>query len=180
MVQRHTKQVRIIWTSCWPVAKAANYATHNKHKRHYAYNVTLWRAFAKPLLPWKSIKYYILPRACVCVRVRVRASACSWVYTCVCVGETAPACAFARVALLIQYATLFRHLSAASSAPPYFLTLSHKRHDFRQNVTEHKMCVFLFPTISFETFFIVRRIQRDVAIKMKKSSRKVLVILVGF
>ena len=34
----------------------------------------------------------------------------------------------------------------ASLAPPYFSILSHKRHDFRKKVTEHEMCVLIFPT----------------------------------
>ena len=34
-------------------------------------------------------------------------------------------------------------LSASSLVPPYFSTLSHKRHDFRENVIEHKMRVYL-------------------------------------
>ena len=35
---------------------------------------------------------------------------------------------------------------AAFLAPPHFLTLPHKRHDFRKKITEHKMCVLIFCT----------------------------------
>jgi hypothetical protein len=35
---------------------------------------------------------------------------------------------------------------AASLAPLHFLTLSHKRHGFRKQVTKHKMCVLTFST----------------------------------
>jgi hypothetical protein len=34
----------------------------------------------------------------------------------------------------------------APLAPPYFSTLSHKEHDFRQNVIEHKICVLTSST----------------------------------
>jgi hypothetical protein len=43
-----------------------------------------------------------------------------------------------------------------------FSTLSHKRHDFQQNIFGHKMCVWIPSTILFETFFILRRIGRDI------------------
>ena len=45
--------------------------------------------------------------------------------------------------------------SEASLAPPYFSTLSHKRCDFRKNITEYKMCVLIFST----TF--IRKISRS-------------------
>jgi hypothetical protein len=45
--------------------------------------------------------------------------------------------------------------SAAFLAPPYFWTLSHKRHDFGEKVTEHKMCVLIFSVGLFEIFFIL-------------------------
>jgi hypothetical protein len=61
------------------------------------------------------------------------------------------ACAFtcARVALLIQHATHILPIImsfVASLAPPYFLTLSHKRYDFQKNVIERKMCVLILCT----------------------------------
>ena len=39
-----------------------------------------------------------------------------------------------------------RASSVACMTPQYFPTLSHKRHDFRKTITEHKMCVLLFST----------------------------------
>ena len=70
--------------------------------------------------------------------------------------------------------------SAASLVPLYFSTLSHKRHDFLKDGIERKMCFdFLYNFLS-ETFFILRKIRRDIATNVKKSSCKVPVILVGF
>jgi hypothetical protein len=55
----------------------------------------------------------------------------------------------ARVALLIHHATRMRRIVlsyVASLAPPNFSTLSHKLHDFREKVIEHKMRVLIFTT----------------------------------
>jgi hypothetical protein len=70
---------------------------------------------------------------------------------CWCQGEWDCACACARVALLIQHAKCMRDIMSsfvASLAPPYSSTLSRKRHDFWNNVTDHKMCVLSF-TMTF-------------------------------
>ena len=53
------------------------------------------------------------------------------------------------VALGIQHATRMRRIILPSVARPplqYVSSLSHKRHDFRRNVTEHRMFVLIFST----------------------------------
>ena len=67
------------------------------------------------------------------------------------------------VALVIQQAKRMRHVIlsfVACMATQYFYTLSHKRHDFWKKVFQNRMCVFTF-LYRFQTFLILRRIQRD-------------------
>jgi hypothetical protein len=49
-----------------------------------------------------------------------------------------------------------------SLPPPYSLTLSQKRHDFREMVIEPEMCVLIFSTIFVWNITILRRIQRNI------------------
>ena len=60
------------------------------------------------------------------------------------------------------------------------MTLPYKRHDFRKKSFKLKCVFFIFSTILSKIFFFLRRIQRDIVINMKTSSRKLPVILVGF
>ena len=72
---------------------------------------------------------------CVCVCVRARARVCVCVCVCVC------------VALVIQHVKRMRRVMlspVASTALQNFATLSHKKHDFREKLTVHKKCVFIF------------------------------------
>ena len=80
----------------------------------------------------------------------VSACACAlWVG----LGVGRPACGHARVARLIQYETRCNILSSATSLTPFtFSILSHKGNDFRKKVLEHKTCVLIFSTNSFESF----------------------------
>jgi hypothetical protein len=87
------------------------------------------------------------------------------------------------VALVIQHAKRMRRVilpSVACLALLYFSTESHKRHDFRKNVIEHKMCVLIFCTNLADIFLILIIIQRDTVINVEVSSCKVSVILVRF
>jgi hypothetical protein len=90
-------------------------------------------------------------------------------------------CMRVRVPLLIQCPTRMRHIVTsfmARQAPPYFSTLSQKRHDFPKKVTEHKMCVLIYST-NF-VFLILKRIQWDIVIIVKSLHVKYTLLLTDF
>ena len=70
--------------------------------------------------------------------------------------------------------------SVACLALTCFSMLSHKLHDSRKNVMEHKMCVLIFSIILSTTFLILRRIQRDIIVNVLTSLCEVPVIIVRF
>jgi hypothetical protein len=87
------------------------------------------------------------------------------------------------VALVTQHARRMCHIISSYvgySAPPYFSTLSHKRHDFRKNFTENRHCVLIFSSSLSEIFFVLRMIERNIIININRTSCKVPIILVRF
>jgi hypothetical protein len=60
------------------------------------------------------------------------------------------------------------------SAVQYFSTFSHKRHNFRKEVTEHKICLTssTYQLLS-ETFLMLRRIERGIINKTKYAYRNI-------
>jgi hypothetical protein len=92
-------------------------------------------------------------------------------YECVC-SLSYPACK--------AYASYYIGICGGYLAVRYFSSLSHKQHDFRKNVTEHKMCLLFFSVISVRIFLIQRGIERDIVISVHTSSCKVPIILARF
>jgi hypothetical protein len=88
------------------------------------------------------------------------------------------------VASVIQLAMRMRRVTyiviCGLSGPTMFFHISHKWHDFRKKVIEHKMCVLIFSTTLSEIFLILRILKRDIIIKVYWSSCKVPVIFVIF
>ena len=64
--------------------------------------------------------------------------------------------------------------------PPYFSTLSHKRHDFRKKKTENKMCVLSFCTLFVGNFSHYKKNSATFYHKLHMSSCKVSIFLVKF
>jgi hypothetical protein len=64
----------------------------------------------------------------------------------------------------------------APQAQWHFSTLSHKHHDFRRNMSRNIKLCFDFLDNLGETFFILRRIRRNIITNVHRSSRKVPVI----
>jgi len=80
---------------------------------------------------------------------------------------------YVSVASVIQHAMCMRRIilsPVVCLAVPYFTPLPHKRHDFRANVIEHKMCVLIVSANLSEIFLIRRRILRDAIINVYRSS----------
>ena len=96
----------------------------------------------KPLLLWKSNKYCIL--VCVCMHHCCRGRT---------TGITCTECV--SVAFVNQHSKSMRCiilLSVASPAVPYLWTLSHKQHNFRKKIIEHKMCFDFLCSIYLKHF----------------------------
>jgi len=72
---------------------------------------------------------------------------------------------------------LIKFSSIACIALRDFPTLSHKRHNFRENVTKHKMGLLIVSTGLFEKLLTLRRIQRVNIVSVYRCSRKVPIVL---
>ena len=125
----------------------------------------------------------LLPSISVCVRARTSACVRPSVCRCGCGCRSrsrAGACTFACVALLIQHATR-RH----SHLRPLWLHHNFRHYLINGTIFGKKLlnikCAFWFYLQRlFETFLILRTIQRDIVINVNTSSCKVPIILVGF
>ena len=76
--------------------------------------------------------------------------------------------------------SMLRVVTCGFSGSTYFSTLSHKLHDFRNQVTEHNVCVLIFCTTIVQNFPILRRTEQDMIKNAQRSSCKVLVSLSNF
>jgi hypothetical protein len=138
----------------------------SEQDRQCTYDVTLRRVRVTTVT---VEQYYLFHGASACVGMPGRVDVCMSMR--------------ARVALYIQHVTRVRHtvLSfVAPVAPPYILIYLVNNTIFEKKLLNIK-CVFSFSLqLLFETFLILRRIQRDIVINVKTSSCKVPDILVGF
>jgi hypothetical protein len=112
-----------------------------------------------------------------CAHARVSAGVC--VRVCVCGCRGVGMCLRASSLTYSASNAYAPYFFAAPLAPTHFSTGSHKWHDFRKKVTEHKMCVLIF-SITF--VWNVSHTKTDSARYYdicEKSSCKVPVILIG-
>ena len=87
------------------------------------------------------------------------------------------------VTLGIQHAVRMHHtaICCLPNSTQYFSTFSHKRHNFRGKKLLNTKCVFWFSLqLLSETFFILRRIERDMIQNAKWSACEVPFIIVRF
>jgi hypothetical protein len=130
-------------------------------------------AFTKPFIPGKSNKYFVF--LCVCRGGRIG----ECVRACVGVGEVARACSLINPACSVQPYCHLRSFWLHHISRHYLIngTIFEKK----KKVTEHKISILIFfLELLFETFLILTTIQQSIVIKVKKSSCKVPIILVGF
>ena len=137
----------------------------------------------KPLLPWKSNKYYIFLFVCVSARLCAGAYARARIIMCVGVFRRLGACMCVGACSLAY----LQHACAILYSPLRPLWLHHVfRYHFINGTIFEKMllntkCVFRFSIQLFsKTFRVLRTIQRDIVINVKMCSCKVAVILVRF
>ena len=83
------------------------------------------------------------------------------------------------VALSIYHAILMSHVICGLPGSTIFFHISHKRHDFRKQLLDIK-CVLIFARILSVIFLILSRTERDIIMKVQRSSCKESVILVRF
>jgi hypothetical protein len=87
-------------------------------------------------------------------------------------------CMRVRVVLLIQHATCMNHTVmsfVARLTPPHFSTLSHKRHNFRKNVTEHIICVPAWEVRLVESSYsnlYIKKVAAIIAFLFSRRSRR--------
>jgi hypothetical protein len=128
-------------------------------------------AFTKPLLLWKSNKYYIL--VCVCAFARV--CMVGWPEEWACVSASM------HVELIIQHAMRLRHivfLFVASLAPPLFRHYLINDRIFEKTLLNVRYKLWFSLQDSFKIFLLLRRIERDIVIHVETSACKMPVILV--